>query len=216
MIIKKALAVFFAAMLLLTASACKVESKGDKLAKEGAIAYTEGDYETALEKLTAAEAAGLNNYNEVDLKQFLGSTYLKMGDADKAIYYYTQVTDSLSFEMTPYLNLGVAQKAAGLTDEAMESYKKAQKFDTGGKASAYLYLSIGSLYIEKNEPVYAIDALDTAKERDPEFADIYAYLAIAYAQMYDFENSDINYKKAEELGYKNLDEIKAQIDKFKK
>jgi tetratricopeptide (TPR) repeat protein len=214
--LKKISAVLFAAILLLTASACSVKSKGDKLAEAGVIAYTEGDYETALENLTAAEAAGLKDYSSVDLKQFLGSTYLKLGDAQKAIYYYKQVTDSLSFEMTPWLNLGVAQKTAGLFDEAIESYKKARQFDTGTKEAAYLYVSMGNLYIEENDPVNAIDVLKTAIERNPDLVDSYAYLAIAYAQMYDFENSDLNYKKAEELGYKNLDEIKTQVDKFKK
>jgi tetratricopeptide (TPR) repeat protein len=212
---KKTAAVLFAAVMLLTFSACHIKSKGDKLAEEGAHAYTEGDYETALKSLKEAEAAGLSDYSSVDLKQFLGSTYLKLGDADNAILYYKQVTDSLSFEMTPWLNLGVAQKAAGLTDEALQSYKKAQKFDTGSKTAALLYVSMGSLYIEQNDPINAIDVLEIAAERDPDFADSYAYTAIAYAQMYDFDNADFYYHKAEELGYNRLPEIAVQIEKFR-
>jgi tetratricopeptide (TPR) repeat protein len=214
-IFKRTAALFFAAIMLFMLSACHIKSKGDKLAEEGAVAYTNGDYETALKSLKEAEAAGLSDYSEVDLKQFLGSTYLKLGDADNAILYYKQVTDALSFEMTPWLNLGVAQKTAGLTDEAMESYKKARQFDTGTKSAALLYVSMGSLYIEQNDPINAISILETAIERDPDFADSYAYLSIAYAQMYDFDNADYYYHKAEELGYERLPEIAVQIDKFR-
>jgi tetratricopeptide (TPR) repeat protein len=215
LLFKKTAALLFAALMLLTVSACHIKSKGDKLAEEGVVAYSNGDYETALESLLAAEAAGLSDYNPVDLKKFLGSTYLKLGDADEAIIYYKQVTDAISFEMTPWLNLGVAQKTAGLTDEAMESYKKAKQFDTGTKSAARLYVSMGSLYIELNDPINAIDVLEIAAERDPDFADSYAYAAIAYAQMYDFDNADYYYHKAEELGYERLPEIAVQIDKFR-
>ncbi|MDR0992234.1 MAG: tetratricopeptide repeat protein [Ruminococcus sp.] len=213
--VKKAAALLFAALMIITLGGCAIKNKGDKLAETGAAAYTAGNYETALENLKAAEAAGLSEYSIVDLKAFLGSTYLKLGDTDNAILYYKQVTDSRSFEMTPWLNLGVAQKTAGLYDEALESYKKAEQFDNGGKEAALLYLSMGNLYIEENRPLDAIDVLIKATERNPDFADAYAYLAIAYAQMLDFDNADMNYNKAAELGYGQLGLIKEQIDKFR-
>jgi tetratricopeptide (TPR) repeat protein len=215
MLNKKAAAIFLAALMAISLTACSVKSKGDKLAESGAAAYTAGDYSTALTDLKAAEAAGLNEYNAVDLKSFLGGTYLKLGDTESAIRYYKEVTDALSFEMTPWLNLGVAQKTAGLYDEALESYKKAEKFDTGGKSAALLYLSMGSLYIEKNMPLQAMDYLEKAIERNPEFADAYAYMAIAYAQNYDFDNADYYYNKASELGYGQLGQISEQINKFR-
>jgi Flp pilus assembly protein TadD len=215
MVMKKAAAAILAALMIIVLGACSVKSKGDKLAESGVSAYAAGDYKTALADLKAAESAGLHDYNEVDLKSFLGSTYLKLGDTENAIRYYKQVTDALSFEMTPWLNLGVAQKTAGLKNEAMESYKKAEQFDTGGKSSSYLYLSMGSLYIEENNSIEAIDSLNKAIERDPELPDAYAYLAIAYAQLYDFDKSNENYNKAAELGYGQLGLIEEQIDKFR-
>jgi tetratricopeptide (TPR) repeat protein len=215
MFMKKAAALVFAAVMMMTLGGCNVKSKGDKLAESGASAYAAGDYAAALTDLKAAEKAGLSEYSAVDLKAFLGSTYLNLGDTENAIYYYKQVTDSKSFEMTPWLNLGVAQKRAGLINEALESYKKAEQFDTGGKDAAYLYLSMGSVYIEQNNPAEAIDVLDTAIERNPDFADAYAYLAIAYSQNYDFDKAEQNYNKAAELGYGQLGLIKEQMDKFR-
>jgi tetratricopeptide (TPR) repeat protein len=215
LIMKKIIAVLFAAIMLLSAASCSIKSKGDKLAEDGAKAYGAGDYQTALEKFKAAEETGLKGYNSIELKQFLGSTYLKLGDPDNAIRYYRQVADANSYEMTPWLNLGVAQKTAGLFDEALESYKTAEQYDTGTKSAALLYVSMGSLYIEKNDPINAIDVLEKATERNPDFPDSYAYLAIAYAQMYDFTKSDENYQKAADLGYTSLDAIKTQVDKFR-
>ncbi len=211
--------IFFAvaaALIVMTFASCG--SAGDKSARNGKALYKEGSYTEALESLAEAEEKGLKSFNEAELYNYMGNCCYHLGDYDKSIDYQLKCLDADPEYFSGWVNLGVAYRKAGNDDKAMTCYEVALNYDPGNAAeSGLLYISLGSLYIERSKPISAITYLEKAQKiytGANESATVYAYLSIAYKMALEPEKSTEAFDKAKALGYPDLDEIQAQLDKI--
>ena len=194
---------------MLTFSSCGIS--GDKIAAEGKKLYTAGSYTEALEKFSAAEEAGLKNFRESELYNYMGNCFFHLENYGECINYQRKCVDADPEHFSGWVSLGVAYKKIGERDKAMECYQTALKYDPHSKDSAGLYISLGSLSIELGKPMSAIEYLESAQEIFPESADIYAYLAIAYKMALEPQKSDEALEKAQALGYSKIDVVKERL-----
>jgi superkiller protein 3 len=75
-----------------------------------------------------------------------------------------------------HYNLGVALKAKGQLEEAIEAYRKAIQLDPN---YANAYSNLGSALYDKGQLEEAIEAYRKAIQLDPNYADAYGNLALA-------------------------------------
>jgi tetratricopeptide (TPR) repeat protein len=66
-----------------------------------------------------------------------------------------------------------------------------------------------------NEPVEALDYLNQALYLNPDFAETYGNLAIAYAILFDFESAEAALADGKTMGYTKVAEVQAIIDKYR-
>lgn len=199
-----------AVLTALTVSAAVFSScgmSGDKIAAEGKKLYTSGSYEEALEQFSAAEAKGLKNFKESELYYCMGNCFYRLENYGTCIEYQRKCLDAEPEYFSAWVSLGVAYKKTGERDKAMECYQKALEYDPRNSDSANLYISLGSLYIELNKPMSAVEYLEKAQEYYTESPDVYAYLAVAYKMALEPEKSADALEKARALGYSKMDEI---------
>ncbi len=209
--LKKLLIAVIAAASMLMFTACE---KGDKVAWRAYDLYKEGKYEEALAEFETAKERGLSAFGEAKLYNCMGTCYFHMGDYKTCIEYQKKCIELEPEHFNAWVSLGVCHRKLGDNAKALECYEKALKYDSKGTGSASLYASLGSLYIEKNKPMSAIQYLEKAKELSPEYSDVYAFLSIAYKMAYETEKSDEAFEKAKALGYPKLDEIQEQLNKI--
>ncbi|MDR0974799.1 MAG: tetratricopeptide repeat protein [Ruminococcus sp.] len=212
---KKFLAAVSLIMIITCLSACK--SAGDKLAYDGAKAFGEGRYSDAIELLTQADEKGLSTYKGFELDLMLAESYLKIGNYEETIAICDKVIaeNASSGHYRAYNLKGLALKNSGEYEKALESYKNALTFDKKDLDSSLLYNNIGNVYISLNEPLQAIDYLQEAIILNPDFAESYGNIAIAYAILFDFDSADAALSDAEAKGYDKVAEVEAIIDKYR-
>ncbi|MCH5193541.1 MAG: tetratricopeptide repeat protein [Oscillospiraceae bacterium] len=213
MIIKKAAALFTSLLLVLSMTSCHLVS-GDKLARKGKEYYSAQEYSKAEDTFLQAEETGLKFFSYAELYYHLGNCRMKQDDVDGCIKYQKKAIEANPEYFGAWVSLGVSYRKTGDKDKAMECYKTALEYDPQNSNSAPLYISLGVAYLEMNKPVSAVTYLEKAKELRSEQADIYAFLAIAYAMELEPERSDEAYSKALELGYSHMDQIEEQLDKI--
>lgn len=209
------LAAILAVAAMLTFTACESTPTGDKSARNGDSLYKEQNYTEALENYFSAQERGLNAYKEEKLYAGIAACYCQLGEYEKSIEYYSKSLEIEPANFEAWVNSGVAYRKTGDRDKAMECYEKALEYDPENNASVPLYTSLGSVYIELNKPMSALKYLEKARELYPQKADIHAYLALAYKMALEPEQSEKSLKKAEELHYPKLDQIKEQLNKIK-
>lgn len=217
MVIKKIAALFTAALAVLSMTSCHMVS-GDKLARKGKELYAKQEYSKAEDTFLQAEETGLKFFSYAELYYNLGNCRMKQDDTDGCIKYQQKALEADPEHFGAWVSLGVSYRKTGDKDKAMECYQTALEYDPelGSSTSASLYVSLGVAYLELNKPVSAVTYLEKAKEIHPKQADIYAFLAIAYAMELEPEQSDMAYAKALELGYPHMDQIQEQLDKLGK
>lgn len=211
----KKLAVLLAAICLILAfTGCGSDGKkGDALYEEGANAYMDGDYETALEKLKEADTNGLSDQNNMsDLHALMGNTCLELGDIDSAFGYYEKALDEDPEDVRNYTNLAIAYRQSGDNAKARQIYEEALKIDPDYPE---LNSSLGSLYIIEGEPEKAIPYFNKAIEGDPDLAVAYGNGALAYAMTGDFETADKYLNMSIKKGYRNAETVKQMIEEEK-
>lgn len=208
------LAAVIAVASALVFTACKSTPTGDKTARNGDSLYKEQKYTEALESYFTAQERGLNIYKEEKLYDGIADCYCQMGEYEKSIAYYKMSLEIEPANFEAWVNLGVAYRKTGDRDKAVESYEKALKYDPENNASVPLYTSLGSVYIELDKPMSAINYLEKAREFYPEKADIHAYLAIAYKMSFEYAKSEESLAKAKELHYPKIDAIQEQLAKL--
>ena len=206
--IKKFAALFAAVIMTLTLTACNSDSAARKYKKM----YTQGSYSEALEGLLGMDASKLKNFKEEEYFHLIGNCYMQLGDYEKAIAYQEKCTRIAPNYFKAWVNMGFSYKRMGDKDKAFECYETALQYDPQNYAP--LYVSLGTCYIESGKPVSAVEYLEKAQLLDPERADVYAFLAIAYAMEIEPEKSDKAYQMAETLGYPNMDKVREQLDKI--
>lgn len=206
------LAVAAAVSVMLTFSSCTMS--GDRLAAEGKKLYNDGSYEQALEQFSAAQEKGLKNFKESELYYFMGNCFYRLENYGTCIEYQKKCLEIAPEHFSSWVSLGVAYRKIGERDKALECYQTALEYDPQSTDSATLYISLGSIYIETNKPMSAVEYLEKAQELFPESADVYAYLAIAYKMALEPEKSADALAKAQALGYSKIDEINDRLAKL--
>ncbi|MDR0943327.1 MAG: tetratricopeptide repeat protein [Ruminococcus sp.] len=212
---KKIIAVIFIVMTLAGLSACR--SKGDDFAFDGAKAYSEGRYAEAVELFNKASDSGLSEYKQFELDLMLAESYLKIGNFEEAIVVADKVISENTLSgVYRALNIkGVAQKNLEMYDEALATFTEALAFDQYDIDSVALYNNIGNLYISMNKPLEALEYLNQALFLNPDFADTYGNIAIAYAILFDFDSAEAALADGEIKGYTKVAEVQAIIDKYR-
>ncbi|MBQ8787276.1 MAG: tetratricopeptide repeat protein [Oscillospiraceae bacterium] len=208
------LAVVLAVASALVFTACESTPTGDKSARNGDSLYKEQKYTEALDSYFEAQERGVNVYKEEKLYAGIADCYCQLGEYEKSIEYYKKSLGIEAANFEALVNLGVSYRKTGDRDKAMESYETALKYDPKNNASVPLYTSLGSVYIEIDKPMSAINYLEKAREFYPEKADIHAYLAIAYKMAFEYAKSEESLAKAKELGYPKIDAIQEQLNKL--
>ena len=213
--IKKTAALFSALLIALSMTSCHLVS-GDKLARKGKEYYSAGEYSKAEDTFFQAEETGLKFFSYAELYYHIGNCRMKLDDVDGCIKYQKKSLENNPEYFGAWVSLGVAYRKTGDRDKAMECYETALKYDPHTAASSSLYISLGVVYLELGKPVSSVTYLEKARDIHPNQADIYAYLALAYAMELEPEKSDSAYAKALELGYPYMTQIEEQLDKIGK
>ena len=207
--IKKLAALSAAVIMTLTLTACNADGAARKYKK----LYSEENYSEALDGFLQIDAEKLKNFAEEEYYHLIGNCYMHMEDYEKALAYQEKCTELAPEYFKAWVNMGVAYKRLGNSEKAYECYDTALQYDTQDYAP--FYISLGASYIERGKPVSAVEYLEKAQRLDPENADIYAFLAIAYAMEMEPEKSDEAYKTAEAMGYPQMDKIREQLNKIR-
>lgn len=206
--IKKIAAFSAAVIIALTLTACN----SDGAARKSKKLYSEGNYSEALSGFLEVDTEKLKNFKQEELYHLIGNCYMQLENYEKAIAYQKKCVETNPEYFLGWVNLGISYKRMGDKNKAFECYETALQYDTQNYAP--FYVSLGSMYIEQGKPVSAVTYLERAQELAPQKADIYAFLAIAYAMEIEPEKSDEAYKTAEAMGYPNMDKIQEQLNKI--
>lgn len=186
--------------------------EGDILLLEGIEEYSEGDYSEAINKLEAAESAGLKNQELSTLYSYLGASCEELGLYDQAIEYNQMAVDEDPSDPQNYVNLAISYRLSGDYDTAMETYKAGLDVDPDYPE---LNSSLGTLYLILDDAESAIPYFEKALAEDSSLAVTYGNAALAYAITGDFETAEEYLDIARSKGYTNADVIQERIDALK-
>ena len=182
---------------------------GDLTISRAMKAYQNQNYEESLRLFNDA----LNeetNYSPELIYKFIATIYLQQEDLENAVVYQEK-----SCELRPdyqnLVSLGMTYHLLNRDEEAESAYKKAVG-QNPQKGEAYA--SLGALYLGQGSFSAAVENLKKAADYEPKIAVIHANLAIAYAASGDADNSEREFKIAEELNCENLEEFKARAEEF--
>ena len=188
---------------------------GDKYAERGEKAFLEGDYEIALKNLNNAVKHGVKKFDKEDLYYIMGGVKFKLEDYDGSIEAYETVLKDDPNDFDSLVNLGVTYALMDEMEKAGEAYNKALLCDPKDERSVMFYVDLGHYYISTGKPVSATEYLEKAREYSSENPYTHAYLAISYAMLYKYDESDDALTKAEMLGYKQCDIVRERVNEIK-
>ncbi|MFH0710420.1 MAG: tetratricopeptide repeat protein [Pseudomonadota bacterium] len=106
-------------------------------------AYSEGDFERALEKLNRANTQFPNNTEILNKRAFING---KMGNTEEAISLYSRSLELDATDDLTHLAIASIYKAQGDFEHAQEHYEKALAIDT---KYAVTYYNYGNLFNDK-------------------------------------------------------------------
>ncbi|MBQ8596965.1 MAG: tetratricopeptide repeat protein [Lachnospiraceae bacterium] len=190
----------------------ETSADGDSLLLEGIEAYNDGDYADAIDKLLAAESAGLKKQNLSTLYSYMGASCEELALYNQAIEYYQKALDEDPEDPQNYVNLAIGYRLSGDYEMALETYKDGLDVDPDYPE---LNSSLGTLYLLLDDAETAIPYFEKALEEDPSLAVTYGNAALAYAMTGDFETAEEYLDTARSKGYTNADVIQERIDALK-
>lgn len=184
---------------------------GDLTIQRAMKSYKAEDYEGALVLFNEALSED-SNYSKEIIYGFMANIYLQIDDLENAVIYQEKSCE-LHPEYRNLVSLGMTYHLLKRDEESEATYKNAIAMDSK-KAEAYA--SLGALYLGQGKIETAIENLKTAVQNEPKIAVIHANLAVAYAANGNPEESEFEFKKAEELKCKNLEEFKERAESMQK
>ncbi|MGL4733484.1 MAG: tetratricopeptide repeat protein, partial [Fusobacteriaceae bacterium] len=117
-------------------------SEGRKQYESGKTAYERGRYNEATLLLNRAERSGIN---EEDISYYLGDSYFKIENYDKAVENYKKYFKSSEEgirKAESYYNCGIAYEKLGKKEEALTAFRKVMELFPGTswarKANIYI------------------------------------------------------------------------------
>lgn len=111
----------------------------------------------------------------------LGKHYFSNGDFEKAVYFFTKVTEIRPDFAEAYHNLGISYYYSGHADEALKFLEKSVELKENYAKAHY---SLGLVYFGQRDFEKAIYHLSRAAELDPENANAHFDLAVAHAEKF--------------------------------
>ena len=184
---------------------------GDLTIQRAMKFYQAQDYEESL-KLFNTALQEESNYSPELIYNFIANVYLQQEDLENAVIYQQKSCD-LRPDYRNLVSLGMTYHLLKHDEESEAAYKKAIAMDTQ-KAEAYA--SLGALYLGQGKIKESIENLKTAAQNEPKIAVIHANLAVAYAANGNPEESEAEFKIAEELKCKNLEDFRDRAESMKK
>jgi tetratricopeptide (TPR) repeat protein len=100
--------------------------------------------------------------------------------------------------------LGILHYETGKYDKAKMHFENALKSNSN---SWVPFINIASIHLKEGDNSNAIKTLNQAIAINPNHAAIYYNRGIAYERIQDYQNACKDWKKAKELGMKNLEKI---------
>ena len=134
----------------------------------------------------------------------LGTTSLKKGEYERAIFYFDKALEVDSRFAQVYNNRGVAYGNLGLFKQALSDYRKALEIDP---ILAETYSNRGTLYLEKGKYELAISDFNKALEICSVLAQIYNNRGIAHMKKGEYESAISDFDHA----FKNMNPMSAQV-----
>lgn len=185
---------------------------GDSHIEKGGDAYENGDFVTARNELQSGLEGSLSAYTKADVYGLLGLTYYELDKYDSAIYYHKLALEEKPDYNDVWVNMGITYRAMGEYEMAESCYLKAEKVMPHDPE---LLVSMGVLYNFMGEPLKSVEYLRKALKADPKQPVAHANYALALAKIGDFDSSQIEYEKAMELNYPNMERLREMIDEVK-
>ncbi|HEX8745615.1 MAG TPA: tetratricopeptide repeat protein [Pyrinomonadaceae bacterium] len=216
------LSALFALCLACALVACK--SGGQQAVDTQANANLSGNGVVPTQEQTQAQRL-LNEGNEL----------YKNDQDEQAIEAYKKAIELDPNNGEAYFRIGLAYMATGKRDEAEESFKKSvdvyEKYLRTNQKDAQSYYILGQALVRlgnyqedraKAPKVYleAVAALKKAVAIEPENADMYYELGVAYNRLFQYQDAVKAFEKATELDPSNyrasdaLDKAKEDLDRF--
>jgi tetratricopeptide (TPR) repeat protein len=122
-----------------------------------------------------------------------GLEFSSIGDADRAVAYYTEaIKEDGGFAMA-YYNRAMAKSEKGLFKESLEDFTQCIHLKPGfGDA----YVGRGNAYLSVGNPDKAIDDYDEALIHNPADPDVYYNRGVAYDQLEEYDMALADYSEA--------------------
>jgi tetratricopeptide (TPR) repeat protein len=158
---------------------------------------------------------------------FIGLTYLQMGELDAARTYFKKSSKLDSAYAKPYNNLGAVYHVRKQYKNAIKAYKKAIEKDPGFLLA---YYNLANVYFAQKKYLQAIDTMHKLIQLDPNYLmrdrgnglelgaasfedqKRFFYYAKLYAQAGDVDNMFYFLHKSFAAGYKNVKELQEDKD----
>jgi Flp pilus assembly protein TadD len=128
---------------------------------EGAVAYSAGDYASALERYQAAIA---KNPEDAEALSNLGQVLVRLGKAEEAVPYFDRAIALIPQRWAYRFNRARALGILGRTREAVNGYRDAQQLFPNDYATAF---NLGLALHRLGEEAEAVEAYKKAIELEP-------------------------------------------------
>ncbi len=199
----------------------KMDSLSGTILGKGIDSFQDGDYEKAIISFREAAALSPASDNSFNAYSYLGQSYVKLGDTDKAIKTYQDAIRAFSTttDDTFHLALGDLYMQEGNLDEAIETYKKAINIDPNNDKSHY---SLAESYLKAGNSEKAYKHFSEVVRISPtDPAGYYGLGEVARAegdlnQAVTLFNKSIRLNKDFELAYRDLGYTYADMGEFDK
>lgn len=128
----------------------------------------------------------------------LGGIAMQRGDLKTCLTYNVQATQQRPFFAVPWGNIGFCQLQLGETDKAIQSLKRAIKYDNN---FVQALATLGSAYFTEGDLEEAAKSLEQAVGIEPMFGPAWNNLALVFAEKGEWTRVKDCVEKAQASGY---------------
>ncbi|MGE4469795.1 MAG: tetratricopeptide repeat protein [Desulfovibrio sp.] len=139
----------------------------------------------------------------------LGGIAMQRGDLKTCLTYNVQATQQRPFFAVPWGNIGFCQLQMGETDKAVQSLKRAIKYDN---KFVQALATLGSAYFTLGDLEEAAKALEEAVSLEPKFGPAWNNLALVHAEKGEWAQAKDCVGKAQESGYEVPEDFLKEIE----
>ena len=137
------------------------------------------------------DTVGKSPKNARDHQQ-LAAAYYDQGRFDRAVAEYQRSAELETPEYSMLLNWALAYDGLNQPDQALAKLREAAALDP----TAHVYSQIGMVYGKRGQMIEAMEALDQAEKRDPNFAMTYYYKGVVDLRLNKLRDAEAHFSKA--------------------